>query len=260
MKTVPILLLAVLPLSAPAQVVISELDLSESKVELVNIGDADVDLLGYRWCNRVNGNPFYPGVSALTIDAANSTATGLLIRPGEIITFTLTSAFLPAAGGELGLYLPSGGFGSRAAMVDYLNWGTSVGIRDSAASDPPAIWVLNTSINIGGMEAGETIQLKQGAPGDSVDDYEVAPSTIGTAQSLETGESELLITGFGFADPDTFFLEFVYTGSGTIKITESADLNAFTDVSDRTTIASPAPNRFEFAVAGSALYFRLEEE
>ncbi|MGJ8651470.1 MAG: hypothetical protein ACSHX4_14025, partial [Opitutaceae bacterium] len=138
---------------------ISEIDLATSKVEIVNNTAGTVNMTSYRWCNRQNGSPFYPGVSAADIDAANSDGTDLIIAPGEILVFTLTSAFLPATGGELGLYLPSsaGGFGVRAAMIDYVNYGTSPGFRDSVADDAPAIWVLNTAISLSGAGPGDTI-------------------------------------------------------------------------------------------------------
>ena len=257
------LALALGQLSARADLVISELDLANSRVEIVNTGDSMVDMTGYRWCNRDNGSPFYPGVSAGTINPGLSTATSLQVQPGEILTFDLTSAFLPAAGGELGLYLPAsaGGFGSRAALVDYVLWGNRPGVRDSVADDAPAIWVLNTAVDISSLGAGDTIQLNVGAPGDGVGDYSVAPATAGVAQSIpEPVTLEITAIGFVDAKQDTIFIEFEYSGSGTVVVKESTDLTGFTDVSARTAVTNPLPNRLVFtAPDGRRGFFRLEE-
>ncbi|MGJ8652301.1 MAG: hypothetical protein ACSHX8_03420 [Opitutaceae bacterium] len=236
---------------------ISEIDLATSKVEIVNNTAGTVNMTGYRWCNKVNGTPAYSAVSAVTIDTANSDGTDLIIAPGEILVFTLTSAFLPAAGGELGLYI-STSYTSRSAMVDYVNYGTSTGVRDSVADDAPAIWVLNTAISLSGAGPGDTIQLKLGAAGDSVNDYEIAPSTIGIAQFIVP---ELNITDFGFVDPTTLFIDYTYTGSMTVTPKETSDLgSAFTAVSTRATVLEPSANRFEFdAPAGTKYFFQLEE-
>ena len=162
MKNLPLLLTFALAPQVGADLVISEVDLATGQVEIVNTGDASVDMTSYRWCNRVNGAPsFYPGVSAATINEALSTASSLDVGPGQLLVFDLPVTFLPATGGELGLYLPSaaGGFGSRNAMVDYVNWGDSTGVRDSAADDDPAIWETNAAIDVSG--AGELDRIKQ---------------------------------------------------------------------------------------------------
>jgi hypothetical protein len=55
-------------------------------------------------------------------------------------------------------------------------------------------------------------------------------------------------------------VEFAYSGSGTVKVTESTDLDTFTDASARTAVSTPTPNRVEFDITGSSLFFRMEEE
>ena len=143
-------------------------------------------------------------------------------------------------------------------MVDYVNYGTSAGIRDSVAATSPAIWELNASISLNGAGPGDTIQLKVGETGDSVNDYEIAAGTIGTAP---VPISELIIADFGFLNSSTLFIDYTYTGSMTVTPKETADLNAaFTSVSTRVTVSEPTANRFEFAVpAGTKYFFQLEE-
>lgn len=248
--------------AAPGNVVISEVDLTNSRVELVNTGSLAVNISNYRWCNRVSGAPqFYPGVSSATINEEFSTTPDLVLLPTEVLVFDLTPSFLPQAGGELGLYLPAGGFGSRAALLDYINWGNSLGVRDSVADDPPAIWETNAAIDTSSMGVGETIQLKPGAVGDSVGDYEVASASIGHDQSSAPGV-ELRITAVGALGDGRLFIEFSYNGSGSVKATESSDMRIdYTDITARTAVARPSANRIEFQPGpGRTFFFRLEEQ
>jgi hypothetical protein len=166
--------------AADGQLIITEVDLAGNKVELVNVGVANVDATIWWWCNRVNGSPsFYATVaSASTIDAALSTATSLDVGPGEILVVTLTSGFLPDANGELGLY-NSNSFGSSGAIEDYVLWGAN-GIRDFTAA-LAGIWIDNDSIDVSGIAVGETIQLGGGLPGNEASEYSIGPSGLGVA-------------------------------------------------------------------------------
>jgi hypothetical protein len=248
-----------LAVTAPGNVVISEVDLANSRVELVNTGSLAINLTNHWWCNKVNGEPDdYPRVLFATINEEFSTTADLVLLPGEVLVFDLSSSFLPRPGGELGLYR-SRSWKDRAAMIDYINWGNSRGERDSVADDSPAIWEKNAAIDISSTGPGDTIQLRPGAAGDSVDDYQVASANIGLAQSVLP--VELRITGFGILASGSFFIEFSYNGNGTVKATESADLSiAYTDISVRTSVFRPSVNRVEFQPkAGRTLFFRIEE-
>ena len=249
-----------LALPAPGNVVISEVDLANSRVELVNTGSLAINLTNHWWCNKVNGEPDdYPGVSSATINEEFSTTPDLVLLPGEVLVFDLASSFLPPSGGELGLYRRRS-WSNRVAMIDYINWGNSRGVRDTVADDPPAIWEKNAAIDISSTRPGDSIQLKPGAAGDSVNDYQVASANIGLAQSVLP--VELKVTGIGSMDSGSFFIEFSYNGNGSVKATESADLSvAYTDISARTPLLRPSANRVEFQPkAGRTFFFRLEEE
>jgi len=180
--------------TANASVILSELDLSANRVELVNTGGTTVDLSSYWWCNRVNGSPRYAVVgSSSTIDATLSTATSFTVAPGEILVLTLTDNFLPDINGELGLYSTSS-FSSASSIEDYVLWGAS-GARDSVA-ELAGIWTDNDFIDISGLAAGDSIQLGLGLAGNAVSDYIFAPETFGSAQSVpEPGTALLLLTG-----------------------------------------------------------------
>jgi len=184
--TVPALLaLVLLPAGASlANIVISEVDLANDKVELINTGGSSVDMGAWWLCNRVNGSPFYATMASATIDAANSTATSLDVAPGEILTLVV-AGFLPDANGELGLY-NTNSFASTSAIEDYILWGGS-GIRDATAQGA-GIWTDNDAIGVSGLGAGQTIQLTSGAAGNQASDYEIAASSLGSPNgSVSTG-------------------------------------------------------------------------
>lgn len=167
-----------------AELIISEIDILNDKIEIINIGPGNENLTGYRLCNRLNGSPFYPTVAVDLIDAANSDNETLSLDPGEILTLQMGPGFIPDGSGEVGLYL-DGSFGSASSQIDYVSWGAD-GVRDSVAGTK-GIWESGTFVDVTGMVAGQTLQLGQGLPGNSKDEYSLAASTIGIDQvSLPT--------------------------------------------------------------------------
>lgn len=179
--------------ASPGALVISEIDLANDKIEIVNTGTSSIDMTGYFFCNRFTGSPFYPAITTSLIDLANSSGSTLVVGAGQVITFQMTAAFIPDASGEIGLYLNSSNFGSATNMVDYVGWGAD-GTRDSVAA-AKGIWASGTFVAVTGITAGQTIQLKQGLAGNSVDDYSLAASTIGFNQVPEPTVS--LLAGLG---------------------------------------------------------------
>jgi len=167
-------------------ITINELNLSTSKVEIVNTGSTTVDISNYRWCNLATGSPgAYPGsfTSFGSVDPTGSSA-GLSLSsfaPGDVVTFTLTSGFLPSASGEIGIYLSSGSFSDSAAIVDYIAWGAN-GTRDSVA-ESAGLWTDDTFIDVTGL-GSNSISLDLGDAGGSVADYSFAAASFGTAQSI----------------------------------------------------------------------------
>ena len=145
--------------------------------------------------------------------------------------------------------------------MDYINWGNSLGVRDTVADDAPAIWETNAAIDISGISAGDSIQLKPGSEGNSVTDYKVAPATIGQAQN-PIDQIDFRITAVGSMDNGGLFIEFVYNGGVSVTITESPDLSAeYKKVSERTVVLRPLENRIEFQPEnGRTFFYRLEKD
>jgi PEP-CTERM motif len=186
--------LAFSSMSTQAAIVISEIDLLNNKVELVNTGTSAVDITGYFICNRFNGSPFYTQITLPLVDTVNSTANSLSISSGSVLTVNLTASIVPDASGEIGLYLNGSNFGSSANIVDYVAWGANAA-RDNVAA-AAGIWGDGTFVTVSTITAGQTIQLKQGLAGNVLGDYELAASTIGVNQVPEP-TSTVLIAALG---------------------------------------------------------------
>jgi len=164
---------------AKANLVISEIDLVANKVEIVNTGTTSP---GYQWCNRWKGSPAYVGLATAQIVTAQSTATTLTLPAGGILTFQLSSSFITALQGELGLYTTNN-FGSSTAMVDYVTWGAS-GASRSGVAVSKGIWGSNTFVAVTSddITAGRSIQLGLGLAGNISTDYSLAAPTLGINQ------------------------------------------------------------------------------
>jgi hypothetical protein len=182
--------------STRAAVVISEIDLINNKVELVNTGSSAVDITGYFLCNRFNGSVFYTQLTLPLVDLANSSANSLNILSGNFLTFSLAAGIIPDASGEVGIYMNNLSFGSAANIVDYVAWGANA-TRDSVAA-AAGIWADGSFVSVTGITAGQTIQLKPGLPGNALGDYQLAASTIGINQVQVPEPTTLaLIIGLG---------------------------------------------------------------
>lgn len=180
MKPICILAAALSTLAiSHADLVISEIDMANQKIEIINTGPGPENLTGYFLCNRLNGSPFYPAITTAMIVSASSSTTTLALPAGGILTLQAPAGFTPQGSGEVGLYT-NNSFGSSASLLDYVGWGAD-GVRDSVAA-AKGIWGLGTFVSVTGIQPGQTIQLGQGLAGNAFTDYSLAASTIGTNQ------------------------------------------------------------------------------
>ena len=179
-------LLVIVSSPAFSAIVFSEISLSSDRIEIVNTGTDSIDISTHWWCNRVNGSPLYSRVSdSSTIDTAASTATGFNIGAGEVLVLTLTPNFLREDLGELGLY-QTNNFGSSTAIVDYVLWGNSTGIRDTPAA-AAGLWNTDESIDITGLGVDQTIQLSpSNLTGNQASDYSFGSANFGAVPEPST--------------------------------------------------------------------------
>ena len=255
-KLATVLLLSVLGSTAYGSLVISEIDVIGNKVELVNIGTNAINISSWQWCNRLNGSPFYTGVSSSsTIDTNLSTATSFNVGIGEILVVGITAGLLPNGSGELGLY-NSGSFGSSSAIEDYVAWGAD-GIRDSVA-DAAGIWVSGTFITVSGLGVGDSIQLGLGKAGNAQDEYFVGASSLGIAQSVPEPEVLAFDSGSAAVSNNVFYV--VLNGpSGVSTVVDcSSNLTNWTAVA---TNNLPGPGwELSFPITTNARFYRARTD
>lgn len=181
--------------TAHAQVIFTEIDLSNNRIEIVNAGDSTVDLSGWWVCNRFNGSPFYGTLTdQATIDTQLSTAgaTFAEFAAGQILVLDIADAdFLPDDQGEFSLY-NTNSFGSATAIETYVAWGANVGVRDTVAGNA-GIWTANDFIDIAGLGANETIQLAFGEDSFESTDFAFGSPDLGSfaAPSVLLGDVDL---------------------------------------------------------------------
>lgn len=121
-----------LDVSAQANVRILKADPSTNSITLKNFGDVTAPISGYWFCVR----PAYAQLSSMT--AVTSLA------PGEELDVASSLNF-PVANGEFALY-SSSSFGSSAAMLDFLQWGTGAAISRESVAVAAGLWVADTFI------------------------------------------------------------------------------------------------------------------
>jgi hypothetical protein len=130
-----VLTLSFTSLTAQENVRILRVDPSTNSVTLKNFGDATAPVSTYWFCNFPN----YAQVSGMT--------TVTTLAPNEEVNIGSTINFA-VADGEFGLYSTNAnGFGSSAAMIDYMQWGTAGHQRESVAVGA-GVWDAGTFVNV----------------------------------------------------------------------------------------------------------------
>jgi len=121
----------------PEVILISEISVCDQQLELFNAGTTTVDLSAWRLCN-------FPQYDDLGDVAAVTVISGSLnLAPMAYVTVEWSD--IDIAAGELGLYLPTGGFGDPASIHDYVQYNSTnnqragvavtAGVWDDAALD-----------------------------------------------------------------------------------------------------------------------------
>lgn len=123
-----------------SQIRIVKVDTNNGEVTIKNFGTT-TNISSYRFCARFNYTNSGDFNSLLVSGNLN------LVNNAEVILDwnTITGAPFPA-GSDLGLYLPTGGFGSGANMVDFVQWGSNGNGRESVA-DGINIWTAGDFIS-----------------------------------------------------------------------------------------------------------------
>ncbi len=122
-------------LSTNAQIRFVKVDPATETVTIKNFGGSTLDISSYKLCVF----PIYPQLSSLTVSSGS-----LNLAAGAEVT-VISSTNLVDSGGELGLYIDTGNFGSSANIRDYIQWISTGGTRESVAVGAN-IWDASTTI------------------------------------------------------------------------------------------------------------------
>ncbi|MCD2259943.1 T9SS type A sorting domain-containing protein [Psychroserpens luteolus] len=128
--------------NANAQFRIVEVDPATERVKIKNFGATTEDISAYRLCARFS----YNALSSMTL------LSGDLVNFAPNAEVEVTVSFsngnvLTDASSDLGLYLPTGGFGVAANMIDFTQWGAG-GIGREAQAVANGFWTAGTFINV----------------------------------------------------------------------------------------------------------------
>lgn len=122
---------------AYAQFRIVEVDPSADTVTIKNYGATTQDIGAYRLCALFGYR---------TLSSQTTVVSGLLnLAPDAEVTVS-SPGFLNNTASDLGLYLPSGSFGSPAAMEDFMQYGSGGNGRESVAVSK-GIWTAGSFVS-----------------------------------------------------------------------------------------------------------------
>ena len=226
LKTALLLLIAMLcfsNLNAQENVRILKLDPATNSVTLKNFGDATATVTGYWFCVR----PSYAQLDGMTAVTT--------LEPNEEVDVA-SSVNLVASNGEFALY-NSNSFGSSAAMLDFVQWGTGASSSRESVAVAAGIWETDTFVTV-------TPPYQYG--GDGTQNGVTNWSTLGV-DDFETVSSISL-----YPNPTTATLNIEVSHSitnGTIKVYDILGKEIFNE-----TITSNDPLKINVATFNSGLY------
>jgi len=132
-----LLFTAFLSHQSSAQIRIVKVDPAADSVTIKNYDSSTQDIGSYRLCSLFG----YRTLSSQTTVLNGS----LNLAPNAEVTVS-ASGFLNVTAADLGLYLPTGSFGSSASMVDFTQWGSGGNGRESVAVTK-GIWTAGTFVS-----------------------------------------------------------------------------------------------------------------
>ena len=218
-----------------AEIVITEIDPANNRVELENIGDAAQNIGTYRLCSF----PVYTTISGMTFEEGS-----MMMQPGDIVVITGHS--MNVADDELGLYI-NNSWSNPASILDYVEWGNSNHQRDGVA-ESAGIWFDGAFVAAPG--AGESISWNGSS--EEAGAWSLGTPTFGTsniegggptAGTISTEDATTICAGNGVPDPITVTVEGASGETETWIVTdESGEILAITD-----------SNVFDFDEAGAGV-------
>lgn len=131
-------LLTLFSFKVNAQLRIVEVNPATETIKIHNYGATAVDISTYRLCSLITYR---------TLNTQTTVQSGSLnLAANATVVVTVNDAYLNDTAADLGLYLPSGSFGSAANMVDFTQWGSGGNGRENVAVTK-GIWAVGTFIS-----------------------------------------------------------------------------------------------------------------
>ncbi|MBR9915040.1 MAG: T9SS type A sorting domain-containing protein [Algicola sp.] len=123
-----------------AQVRIVEVDPATERATIKNFGASMLDISTYRLCSKIK----YGTLSNMTVVSGS---LQLMPNAEVSVTVALSGGNALDAQADLGLYLPTGSFGTAANMIDFTQWGSGGNGRENLAVQN-GFWTAGTFINV----------------------------------------------------------------------------------------------------------------
>ncbi|WP_040278059.1 T9SS type A sorting domain-containing protein [Psychroserpens damuponensis] len=123
-----------------AQLRITEVDPSTERLKIKNFGASTINISSYRLCSKFK----YGTLSDMTlIDGF----LNLMPNASVEVTVALSGGNAIDDIADMGLYLPTGNFGTPSSMIDFTQWGSGGNGRESVAVTN-GLWTAGTFINV----------------------------------------------------------------------------------------------------------------
>jgi hypothetical protein len=180
-----------------AIIVINEIN-DNDEVEITNTGDENLDISGFWLCDF----PTYTQIGNLDIVCGDD----FVLEPGEFIT--VNAGFdISSDDGEMGIYTTNS-FGSSAAIIDYVEWGSS-GHTRSAIAVAAGIWTTGDFV----AAFSSDNSLEYDGEGDSSSDWSEDMATPCESNFIEDNDDDQQVAYNTYPNPTTNMLTIEFTST-----------------------------------------------
>ena len=158
--------------------IISEVDPTAEKIELINQSESVIDLSSYWLC--VNNGGGYINMASPTLALQGD--GDLLLSPNEVIVIDLSNSTIAgrlanSGGTDVGLY-NSSSFANPNALVDYVKIGANAPVGREAVGVQAGLWTADTYVT-GNIPSNSTAQRVNGDIGTGA--WSISTSTLGNS-------------------------------------------------------------------------------
>ncbi len=133
-RLLPFFLLLILSINAVSQIRITSIDPQNKTMVISNFASQSIDLSNYRLCSLFE----YDALNASSVTVLSGSLN--VEANGEVEVFWDANVGFTSAS-DMGLYLPTGSFGSASSMIDFVQWGAPNLGREGVA-DNAGLWTI----------------------------------------------------------------------------------------------------------------------